>query len=199
MKSSRVQRLAGMTAVVLLLTGCSAAQSAPSTTSPTASPTQSLLPFQVLTNAADKSMNLMMSAGITEYYEIDGQPFYTAVYDPSFDGDYRGAGLMSESDQVDLMLEFDMYGILQLVRAVSESGIDATTVDGDAYLVTIDPNRKGLQGFPTSMRATIDADGLVTRVEYPSDREPDVVRFMYGVDEAGTAILQRANDEFTKQ
>jgi hypothetical protein len=194
-----MQRHAAAIAAMLLLTGCAAAQGEPSSTSPTASPSQSLLPFQVLTNAVDASINRMMASGSTEYYEIDGKPFYTAVYDPAFKGDYLGAGLMSESDQVDLMLELDMYALYQLARAVSESGIEATTLEGDAYLVTIDPNRKGLQGFPTSMRATIGADGLVTRVDYPSDREPDAVRFMYSVDAAGTAILQRANDEFKKQ
>ena len=185
-------------AVMVLLTGCATA--APADTqqpSTSASQSPSLLPFQELSNAVDVSITKMMATGITEKFEINGQLFYTAVYDPNFVGDYRGAGLMSESDQVDLLLELDMYGLYQLARAVSNSPIEATTKDGEGYLVTIDPNRKGLQGFPTSMRATLGADGLVARVEYPAEREPDAVNFVYAIDALGTDILARANEQIT--
>jgi hypothetical protein len=141
---------------------------------------------------------MMSTTGTMEFYEVDNQPFYTAVYDPNFDGQYHGAGLMSESDQVDLMLELDMYGLYQLARAVSGSPIESTTLDGDAYLVTIDSNRKGLQGFPEFMRAVIGADGLIESIEFPADRQPDFVKFQYSVDAAGKDILQRANDAITK-
>lgn len=183
---------------VLALAGCTQSDATPSSPSPTGSPSPSesvtLLPFQVLTTAVDNSIAMMSTTGTMEFYEVDNQLFYTAVYDPNFDGQYRGAGLMSESDQVDLMLELDMYGLYQLARAVSESPIEATTLEGDAYLVTIDSNRKGLQGFPEFMRAVIGADGLIESITFPADRQPDFVKFQYSVDAAGKDILQRAND-----
>jgi hypothetical protein len=190
-----MKKILVVTVAVLALAGCSNSTASPSTTSPTPSESISVSPFQALSDAVDTSINKMMAEGSMEFYEVDGQPYYTAVFDPKFKGDYLGAGLMSESDQVDLMLELDMYGLYQLARAVSGSPMEATTLDGDTYLVTIDANRKGLQGFPKFMRATVGADGLIESVEYPAERQPDFVRFQYSVNAAGTEILQRANDE----
>ena len=193
-----MKKIAVAAIAVLALAGCTQSEAAPTSSSPTPSESVSVLPFQALSTAVDNSIAMMSTTGTMEFYEVDSQPFYTAVYDPNFDGQYRGAGLMSESDQVDLMLELDMYGLYQLARAVSGSPIEATTLDGDAYLVTIDSNRKGLQGFPEFMRAAIGADGLIESIEFPADRQPDFVKFQYSVDAAGKDILQRANDAITK-
>lgn len=192
-----MKKLVVAAVAVLALSGCTQSEAAPTSSSPTPSESASVLPFQALSTAVDNSIAMMSTTGTMEFYEVDSQPYYTAVYDPNFDGQYHGAGLMSESDQVDLMLELDMYGLYQLARAVSGSPIEATTLDGDAYLVTIDSNRKGLQGFPEFMRAVVGADGLVESIEFPADRQPDFVRFQYSVDAAGKNILQRANDAIT--
>lgn len=187
--------------VVALLAGCADATADPQASKPLASPSQSVSPsstvpaIQALNAALDVSTKAMMSGGITEYYEVDSKPYYTAFFDPSFSGDYRGAGIMSESDQVDLLLELDMYALYQLARAVSNSPFEATSRDGDEFVVTIDSNRKGLQGFPAYMRATVAADGRISSIEYPATRQPDFVRLTYTVDEFGKSILQRANDE----
>ena len=201
MNAHLTRRVGAVVATLALLTGCSNASADPSPTptdtSPTPSASSTEPAIQAVNAALDVSTVAMMSGGITEFYEVDGTPYYTAVFDPTFKGNYHGAGIMSESDQVDLMLELDAYSLYQLARAVANSPFEATTRDGEAFLVTIDSNRKGLQGFPAFMRVSLGPDGRVASIEYPAERQPNFVRLSYTVDQFGKDLLARANGEKT--
>jgi hypothetical protein len=98
-----------------------------------------------------------------------------------------------DTDEVELLLELDMYAVFRIQRALEVMGNDAVVLDGDSFTLTIDPTKNELQYFPAQAVITIDTDGLVEEIAYPAEQDPDLVSLVYEVDEFGTDILTRAN------
>jgi hypothetical protein len=185
--------IAGSLFAVLLLTSCSASATPDPIPSDSVSQSSATNAGEALSAALEKSVTELQKNGVMEFYANDGQPTFIGVYDPNHKQDYRGAGLVIDTDEVELLLELDMYAVFRIQRALEVMGNDAVVLDGDSFTLTIDPTKNELQYFPAQAVITIDTDGLVEEIAYPAEQDPDLVSLVYEVDEFGTDILTRAN------
>lgn len=185
---------------MLAACGADAAEpTASATPTESASPSQSepsTAAFNALNQALSVSILQIEQSGVMEYYADGETATFTAVYDPNSTLDYRGAGLVLAEDTVELLLQLDMYVVWRVQTALQLSTAADVTATGErSFTLAIDRTKPQLEYFPAEMVVTLDADGLVASVHFPTTEAPDSVRVVYRVDAAGAEILQRANDE----
>jgi hypothetical protein len=189
-----MKRLTAALLSVLLLTACGSSSS--TSTTPTAAPTESEtvqqpVAFEELQAALDYSLGQLAAVGTVSIYSNDSKPFFTEIYDPNSAFDYKGVGWMIKSDQVELLLDLNMFSLYRLQAALdSAEPLLVEKLDIGKYRFTPTDSNLGAE-----ITVTLDVAGLVTDIEFPEDENPDSVKVQYGLDSFMLDLIERANIE----
>lgn len=180
---------------LLLVTGCSgtSAETAPTPTS--ASPTATAAANQAFTqlNAViENSLRIAEATGFASMYSDEATPFFLEIYDPQSTYDYRGVGWTIASNEVELLLDLDMFSLYRL-QAAFYSAEPTEVVKTGTYNYEFAPTDPV---FGAKISVTMDDQGRITIIDFPAEQRPDNVVVQYQIDAFMKTVVQRANDEF---
>lgn len=189
-----MKRVAAALVVALMLAACSSGNSTPTT--PAASPTESEttqqpVAFEELQIGLDLSLEKLTKVGIVSIYSNDSKPFFTEIYDPNSAFDYKGVGWMIKSDELELLLDLNMFSLyrLQLALDSAEPLLVEKLGIGKYRFEPTDTN------LGAEITVTLNREGLVTDIEFPDSENPDSVKVQYGMDSFMLDLIERANNE----
>lgn len=178
----------------LALAGCSASNAEPTTSTPTPSISETvdqLAAFNELNNAVVTSLSELESVGTVSIYNDNGAGFFLEVYDPNSTYDYRGVGWLMESDEIELLLDLNMFSLYQVQMAL-ETAEPAEVHKLSSSKFRFSPTN---DIFSDEITVTVNGDGLISAIDLPSSESPDSIIVSYGMDEFADSLIKRANEE----
>lgn len=184
-------------ASIILLAGCSSTAAeptaTPSETTSSPAPTSDATQASTELNAViENSLRIAEATGFSSMYSDDSTPFFLEIYDPQSSYDYRGVGWTIESNEVELLLDLNMFSLYRL-QAAFYSAEPTEIKKIDTYTYEFAPTDAM---FGELVTVTMDDQGRVTTIDFPADQRPDNVVLQYQIDPFMQAMVQRANDEF---